>query len=266
MHRTGADQLQHPGNGARESRGDAGENDDRNAVAQAPLSHLLAEPHQEHGAGHQRDDGGEAEHQPRVDHQSGLRLERDRDAGRLEKREKYRPVARVLRDLALARLAFFLELLQLRGNRGHELHDDRGRDIGHDAEREDGEARKRPAREHVEQAENPALLRLKQLGELDRIDARHRNVRADPENDQRQKQKRQALLQVAEPPGLAELRGRGSHLPFAAFLALRPRPVFLCFALVFPFALVFGFALVFPFPLVLRAAFAFRFTRCLRVA
>ena len=140
MHRTGAHQLQHPGNGVRESRGDAGEDDDRDAVAQATLGHLLAEPHQEHGARHQRDDGGEAEHQARVDHKSGLRLERDRDAGRLEKREEDRPVARVLGDLALARLALFSELLQLRGHRGHELHDDRGRDIRHDAEREDRKA------------------------------------------------------------------------------------------------------------------------------
>src|SRR5205807_626518 len=81
-----------------------------------------------------------------------------------------------------------------------------------------------------------ALLGLKQLRELDRIDARYRNVGADPENDQRQKQKRQALLQIAVFAGLAELRGRGGHLGFSAFLCVRPRPSFLCFALVFPAA------------------------------
>src|SRR5439155_8915196 len=127
-------------------------------------------------------------------------------------------------------------------------------DIGHDAEREDREARERSAREHVEQSENPALLRLEQLGKADRIDARNGNVRADPENDQGQKQKRQALLQIAVLAGLAELRVRRGHLGFAAFLALRPRTSFLWFALVFPLALVF------------RAALAFRFARCLRLA
>jgi len=45
---------------------------------------------------HQRDGGGEAEHQARVDHNVRAALERDRDAGRLEKREEDRPVARVL--------------------------------------------------------------------------------------------------------------------------------------------------------------------------
>src|SRR6266851_6552004 len=135
------------------------------------------------------------------------------------------PAARVLGDLALARLALFSELLQLWRHRGHELHDDRGRDIGHDAEREDRKAAERSAREHIEQAENPALLGLKQFGKPDRIDARHRNVRADPENDQRQQQKRQALLQIAVFTGLAELRG--AHLSLAALLALRPGPSFL---------------------------------------
>src|SRR6266496_565423 len=93
------------------------------------------------------------------------RLERDRDAGRLEKREKHRAVARVLGDLALAGLALFFQLLELRGHRGHELHDDRGRDVGHDAERENREARERSAGEHVEQAQDPALLRLEKRGE-----------------------------------------------------------------------------------------------------
>src|SRR4029077_6151063 len=111
--------------------------------------------------------------------------------------------------------------------------------IGHDAERKDGEARKRSTREHVEQAENPALLRLEQLGRPARSDPRDRKLRADPENDQRQKQKRQALLQIAVLAGLAELRVRSGHLGFSALLALLPGPSFLRFAFVFPFALVF---------------------------
>ena len=67
------------------------------------LGDLLAEPHQEHRPGHQRDRRQEAERDARVDHQPGLRFERDRDAEALEEREPQRRVARVLRDLAAAR-------------------------------------------------------------------------------------------------------------------------------------------------------------------
>ncbi len=45
--------------------------------------------------------------------------------------------ARVLRELAPARLAFLAQRLQLRHDDRHHLHDDRRRDVRHDAERED---------------------------------------------------------------------------------------------------------------------------------
>jgi hypothetical protein len=201
-------QLQHSGDRVRQSGGDPGEDDDRDAVAQAALGHLLAQPHQEHSPGHQRHHGGDAEHQSRVDHQSGLGLERDRDARRLEQREEDGTVAGVLRDLALPRLPLLLELLELRRYRGHQLHDDRGRDVRHDSQGENREARKRSAREHVEQAEDAALLGLEQLGEPDRVDSRNGNVRADAEDDERQQQEDQPLLEIAVLAGFSELGSR----------------------------------------------------------
>src|SRR5262249_54942944 len=89
-----------------------------------------------------------------------------------------------------------------------------------DAQREDREARQGAAREHVEQAENPPLLLLEQLGELDRIDPGHRYVRADAEDDEREQQENQPLLQIAILAGLAELGCRSGHLRLAALLAL----------------------------------------------
>ena len=76
-------------------------------------------------------------------------------------REPERAVARVLGDLAPARLALLLERLERGRHHRHQLHDDRGRDVGHDAEREDREARQRPAREHVEHVQDAAALRLR---------------------------------------------------------------------------------------------------------
>ena len=51
---------------------------------------------------------------PGVDHQALLRLQRDRDAERLEDREDHVAVARVLGDLAPAGLAFLLQRLERR--------------------------------------------------------------------------------------------------------------------------------------------------------
>jgi len=76
MHGASAHQLERTGDRARQAGGDAGEDDDRDAVAQAALRDLLAQPHKEHGAGYQGGDGGDAEHQAGVEHQTRLRLER----------------------------------------------------------------------------------------------------------------------------------------------------------------------------------------------
>ena len=136
------------------------------------------------------------EREARVEHEARLRLERDRDAERLEEREPERRVARVLRDLAPAGFAFLLQRLERRHDHRAQLHDDRRRDVRHDAEREDREARQRAAREHVEQAEDAALLRAEQLVEHGRVDARHRDVRPDPVDDERAQQEPQPPLQI----------------------------------------------------------------------
>ena len=54
-----------------------------------------------------------------------------------------------------------------------------------------------PPREQVEHGENAALLSLENCRELVRINARHRNVRAKPIDNQREHKKPQATFQVA---------------------------------------------------------------------
>jgi hypothetical protein len=94
---------------------------------------------------------------------------------------------------------------------GHQLHDDRRRDVRHDAQREHGEARQRAAREHVEQAQDAALLALEQLLQLGRVDARHGNVRADAVDHQREQQEDQPATQVAELAAFCQLSCVGCH-------------------------------------------------------
>ena len=65
-------------------------------------------------------------------------------------------------------------------------------------EREDREARQRAAREHVEHVQDAALLRAGTArASTRRIDARHRDVRADAVDDQRAEQEQQPALQIA---------------------------------------------------------------------
>jgi hypothetical protein len=163
VHRTGAHQLEQAADRARQAGRDAGENDDRDAVAEAAFGNLLTEPHQEHGAGNERGHSRQAEHEARVVDQPGLRFEGDSDTDPLEDREPEGSVARVLGDLPAAGLAFLLQGLELRAGDAHQLHDDRCRDVRHDAQREDREARQGAAREHVEHAQDTALLRIEEV-------------------------------------------------------------------------------------------------------
>src|SRR5258708_33363665 len=125
-------------------------------------------------------------------------------------------VAGVLANLARSRFAFLEQSIELRSHRVHELHDDRRRDIRHDAQREDGEAPQRAAREHVEHAEDAALLAGEQIRQHVRIDARHRNMGADAEHHKRAQQEQQAPLQIAVLRALAYVGKRGRHQAFGA--------------------------------------------------
>ena len=61
-------------------RDDAGENDERNAVADAARGDLLAEPHQEDGAAGQRDDRRDAEEHAGIAHHVAGAFKPDGDA------------------------------------------------------------------------------------------------------------------------------------------------------------------------------------------
>ncbi|MNN17086.1 hypothetical protein D3C81_1302560 [compost metagenome] len=196
-HGTRADQFKQSADRVGQARCDTAKDDDRDAVAQTTLGDLLTQPHQEHRTGHQRDHRRRPEHQARIDDQTWLRLQCDRNRQRLERGQNHSAVARVLRDLALPRLPFLLQRLQLRQHDRQQLHDDRRRDVRHDAEREDGKARQRTAREQVEHPEDATRLTLEKLRKLLRIDTGHRNMSADAVHDQGQHQEHQPALEIA---------------------------------------------------------------------
>ena len=79
-----AAELERAGDRRRDVGDDAGEDDERDAVADAARGDLLAEPHQEHGAAGQRDDRGEAEEPAGIGHDVAGALKPDGDAVGLE--------------------------------------------------------------------------------------------------------------------------------------------------------------------------------------
>jgi hypothetical protein len=148
---------------AREPGHDRREDDDRHAVADAPLGDQLTEPHDQRGSRRQR------QHRQRealvvqagedVDAGQELLVVGQRhDAGRLQDRQPDGDVSGDLLDPLAAGLAFLLELLQPGDHHAEQLHDDRRGDVGHDAQREDGELGQRPAREQVDQREGAVVL------------------------------------------------------------------------------------------------------------
>ena len=70
-----------------------------------------------------------------------LAAEEERVARRLGRSEHDGEVARVLVDRGVARLALLLQLGELWDHHRHQLEDDRGGDVRHDPEGEDGEVR-----------------------------------------------------------------------------------------------------------------------------
>src|SRR5690606_7950679 len=79
----------------------------------------------------------------------------------------------------------------------HQLHDDGSGDIRHDAECEHREALKRTTREHVEQAQDTALVLLEHVGQRIWIDARYGNVSSQAKNHQGEDQEHNTAFQIA---------------------------------------------------------------------
>ena len=123
-------------------------------------------------------------------------LQPDRDAVGLDERQQHGAVARVLVDDLAALLAFLLQRFERRDDRRHQLHDDGGGDVGHDAQREDRHALDGAAGEHVEDAEHAAGLLREGLREGVRIDAGKRDIGAEAVDEQRAEREPDALLEV----------------------------------------------------------------------
>ena len=203
VHGTGTDQFQNATQRAGQACCDTGEDDDRDAIAQTTFGDLLTHPHEEHSASDEGNNGFQTETHTRIQHQTRLCFKSNGDTKGLEECQNNGAVAGVLRNLVLSSLTLFLQRLERRTCNGHQLHDDRCRDVRHDAQCKHGKARQGTTGEHVEHAENAVFLTRKQIGQHRRVDSRYGNVRADAIHDERTQQEHQATLEF---PVFATLR------------------------------------------------------------
>ena len=104
--------------GVRQADDDAGENDERHAIADAAFGDLLTQPHNKGRAGGEGDDGHHGEAEAGVDDESATHgagasgLQHGGNGGRLEKGQADGEIAGPLGNLAASELAFFGELLK----------------------------------------------------------------------------------------------------------------------------------------------------------
>jgi len=194
--RPGPSQFERSRDGLRQARHDAREDDQGDTVADTARRDLLAKPHQEHRSAEKRDDGGDAEEPARIRHDTVAGFQPDGNAVGLHGAEQHGAIARVLVDDLAALLAFLLQLLQRGHDGGHELDDDRGGNVGHDAEREDRHAFDGAAREHVEHAQDTAALLAEGARERIGVQARKRNIGAEPVDDERPEREPDAFLEI----------------------------------------------------------------------
>ncbi len=220
--RTG-ENLDEGGKRLRNVRDDAEDDQNRGAVADAALRDLFPEPEHDDRAGRQDqrahhgeerlvdDDhfAREALNADRLPHARRIAEHSDDDEG-LQKRDADGQIARVLRDLLLP-VFLVAESGQAGNDRAHQLHDDRGADVGHDAQREDGALEHRAAGEHVVEPDE-ALARLgKALDEVRenrRIQSRKRKIAADSGDEQQTERDDDAIPEFRNLPAIDE---RGKH-------------------------------------------------------
>src|SRR5690606_13822692 len=162
------------------------------------LGDLLTQPHHEHGARHEGGDSHEVEAEVSRERYT-LAGQTNGHANGLHDGQHQGAVAGVLADLATASFTFLLQLLQLRTDSGHELHDDRRRDVRHDPQGKDAHALQRAAGKHVEQAKNGPLILAEELRLTVGIDPGNRDMRANSVDDDRQEQEAQPSPELGQP-------------------------------------------------------------------
>src|SRR5690606_29535473 len=123
-----------------------------------------------------RNDRGDAEECAWFGNDILTTLKSNGDTVGLNDCEKNGAITGVLVNNLTPLLSLLLELLKRGYHTGQQLHDDGCRNIGHDAQRQNGHTFDSATGKHIEHAEHTAGLLLKCLCKGRRVDAWQRNV------------------------------------------------------------------------------------------
>ena len=128
-------------------------------------------------------------------------VEQEGEGRGLQQADAHRHVAGGLGDLALPDGAHLLPLLDAGNDHAEDLHDDRRRDVGQDAEREDGELRQGTTGEQAEERKRSAFLvgAVSQHLNCVDVDARRRDVGPDAVQHEHGQRERDLVSQVFDP-------------------------------------------------------------------
>ncbi len=148
---TGGNKFCGTDNAAGNANDNTTENDEGDAVADALVSNLLTEPHNEHGAGTEGHHGHKTEGPAGIQNNgqsggTGHVLKPDTDAETLDKSNHDSQITGVLRNLTPSCLSFFLvKPLHIRAHNLQKLHDNGRGNVRHDTKRENGDVGKTAA-------------------------------------------------------------------------------------------------------------------------
>src|SRR5579862_4141790 len=187
------------GHTTRQPNHDSGKDQQRHAVAHAALGDLLAQPHDECAARGKR----QHRHQDEADARSQNEIlaafrQAERYSERLQRAENDGQVARPLRNLLAPKLAFFLQFCQRLIDHRQQLQNDRRRDVGHDAQRKNRQTAQLSARKQINETEERTPVLIKELREFVGVDARRRDVTAQPIHRQHGQREENALAQIRD--------------------------------------------------------------------
>ena len=198
-----------------------GEDQDRHPLADAALGDQLGQPHDEgrprredqHHEEGQRPVEGRDQVDAGAEQGRVVAVEGVDEAGGLHHGQRHGEVAGGLGDLLLADRALVPPLLELGDHRGEQLDDDGARDVGHDAQAEDGQAHQRAAAEEVEEAEH-ARRRGRALERLQArpVDAGHGDVRPDLVQGDDGQREDDLVAKVGDPEDVGEPGEHGRFL------------------------------------------------------
>lgn len=191
-HVSGTDELCRFQNAAGDTGDDTREDDQRNTVAQSLLGYLFTQPHDEHSARGQGDDGHKTEGPPGFKHDRSPggavhALKTDGDTKALDHGDQDSGIPGILGEFPLARSALFLgKPLQVGTNDLKQLQDDGCGYVRHDPEGEHRQVAKPAPGEHVKEAKKGVLNAGKEICQSRGIHTGNRDMYPYPVGGQQQ--------------------------------------------------------------------------------